>query len=165
MDRTIVIQVAIIVAVLLVVLSLAITAYTSYSGENLINQNNSSRALTLDLQRGQTVSGFLNYTGDDTGTWFVIRDPNFEPIIHNPIHYDYENHSVIFSFTAFIDGDYFFSIANQNPFGDRISYSYTISSAFLGFGFTVWIVFAIAIGVVLELLETLRGFYQKRRAS
>jgi hypothetical protein len=153
-----VVQIAIIVTVVIIVFPLALTAHRSYSGQQQIDWDNASKALTFDLLKGENVEGSFSIINgyNETGYRLYNQDVG-EVIIQNTY-----NRQANFDFTACIDGLYYLSIQHDKPFGISVVYSYTISSAFLGFDYTVWIGFIIAIGLVLVLIVTLRSHYKKK---
>ena len=141
------------------------TGQNSYSGYNNINLNNASRALTFDLQTGQSVNGWLDYTGEKHGAWFLIGDPDGNEIGSRTS----EGNRGTFMFTATIDGQYFIDIYKDNIGLEYIQYSYSIStSSILGVDRTVLTGIVMAVGVVLALtiaVWDLRGTRMKKKTS
>jgi heme/copper-type cytochrome/quinol oxidase subunit 2 len=152
MRKITIIEIAIIISTSVIVFALAFTGQSSYSGYQTIDWNNASRALTFDLQTGQSVSGSLTYTGDTSGTWFTVYNPDGNPLVASPTYYEYQQKRVIFSFTASTDGEYYASVGHNKPWTVFINYEYTISpSPILGVDRTVLTGMVITIGVVLAL--------------
>lgn len=111
------------------------------------------RSIIFDLETGQHVSGSLNYTGDDSGTWFAIYDPNGNHIVTaDNIH---GNHTGTFSFAAAMDGKYSLGIGKDTTFYDYIDYEYTVSPVVLGLDKTELIIIVAAIGGFLAALTAL----------
>jgi hypothetical protein len=159
MKQVIKLEIVISIITIAIVLPLAITANISHSGDNMINWNNASRAITFDLNKGQTVTGWLNYTGEKHGAWFLIGDPNGNEIGSRTS----EGNFGTYSFIATADGQYFIDISNENAFGDYLEYSYSISAPpFLGIDRVVLIGMVITIGAVLALTIAIFGFKNKK---
>jgi hypothetical protein len=161
MGKTKAIQTAIVIAVLVIVLPLALTSNHSYSGSQSINWDNASKALTFNLQTGQTVNGWINYTGEKSGAWYLIGDPNGNEIGSRTTDGNFGN----FAFTATVNGEYFIDIWYDKPFGITFNYSYTVSSVFLWLSYIVWIGLVIVVGIFLELIITLISFYHKKKSK
>ncbi len=158
MKQVVKLELITIIITITIVLPLAITANISHYGDNIINWNNASRAITFDLNKGQTVTGWLNYTGEKHGAWFLIGDPNGNEIGSRTS----EGNFGTYTFTATTDGQYFIDIANENAFGDYLEYSYSISAPpFLGIDRVVLIGIVITIGSVLALIIAIFGFKNK----
>ncbi len=152
MNRLLIYEVVIIVCTLAIVLPLVSSirniSVTEYN--QAINWDNASRGITFDLKEGQTVTGSLDYTGETTGAWFLIGDPNNNEIGSRT---NEGNHGT-FSFTAQIDGQYYIDIENDSPHTQYINYSYTISSPHvLGFDASILITLVIVIGLVLSMIN------------
>jgi hypothetical protein len=148
MKKVIKLEIIIFVVTLVIVLLLAFTGQSSYAGYQKIDWNNASRALTFDLQTGQTVTGWLDYTGEKHGAWFLIGDPDGNEIGSRTS----EGNRGTFMFTATVDGQYFIDIGYDDPFGTYINYSYSISAPpILGVDRTMLTGIVITIGVVLAL--------------
>jgi hypothetical protein len=159
MKKVIALEVIVVLATLAVVLPLAFTGQSSYAGYQAIDWNNASRALTFDLQTGQTVTGWLNYTGEKHGAWFLIGDPNGNEIGSRTNEGDHGT----FVFTANIDGQYFIDIGYDSPSGTYIYYSYSISAPpILGVDRTVLTGMVITIGIVLALTIAVWNLRQTR---
>jgi len=63
-----------------------------------------------------------------------------------------------------MDGQYYARMPTQNPFGDHICYSYSISSPpILGFDITILIGLAIAVAAILELIVFLPKHSNKKK--
>jgi hypothetical protein len=165
MRKTGIIELAIIISTLVIVLILAFAGQSSYAGSQTIDWNNASRALTFDLQKGQSVNGWVDYTGEKHGAWFLIGDPDGNEIGSRTS----EGDRGTFMFTATIDGQYFIDIGFDKPFTTFIDYSYSISApSILGVNRTVLTGIVITVGVVLVLaiaVWDLRRTRQKRKTS
>jgi hypothetical protein len=160
MAKRVTLQVVIIVAALAIVLPLVFTGQSSYAGYQAIDWNNASRALTFDLQTGQSVSGSLTYSGDKHGAWFLIGDPDGNEIGSRTSEGDHGT----FVFTANIDGQYFIDIGYDKPWIVFINYEYSISAPpILGLDPVVLIGIVITVGAILELAVFFRYRVKSRK--
>jgi hypothetical protein len=151
------IQIAIVMAVLVIVLPLAFTSNNTYSGSQSINWNNASKALTFNLNTGQTVNGYFSLNNNERTSYIVYNDEVGEIIVSRT-----NENKGNFTFTAKSDGPYYLNIYYDIPFGNSMGYSYNISSTFLGFHYILWIGLVIVIGLILELIVTLTSIYKKK---
>jgi ABC-type cobalt transport system substrate-binding protein len=158
MRRIIVIDLVIIILTLVIVLPLAFTAQSSYAGYNVIDVSNASRALTFDLQRGQTVTGSFSFSGNERAGYIIYNQNIGEVIVSQT-----SEHRGDFTFTAKTDGQYYLNIQVENPFGEYLDYSYSISAPpILGVDRIVLIGLVITIGVVLALIVAVLSLSRKR---
>jgi hypothetical protein len=134
MRRVITLEVAIII--LSIILSMAIVLPSAFSPRQstsitkyhqAINWETAARSVTLDLVAGQYVKGSLTYYGDTNGIWFTILDPDGNPMVSSPTDYEYEQNYVNFSFTAPINGQYYFRVPGETSYAKYIDYSYSIT--------------------------------------
>jgi hypothetical protein len=152
MRKVISLELVIVFATLLVTLTLTFgfNGITVEEQHKAIGAANAYRSIVFDLKAGQHVSGSLNYTGEDSGTWFAIYDPDGNHLVTaDNMH---GNHTGTFSFTAILDGKYTLGISKDTTFYDYIDYEYAVSPAFLGLGKTELILIVIAIGTFLAVL-------------
>jgi hypothetical protein len=161
MRRIIVIDLVIIILTLVIVLPLAFTAQSSYAGYNVIDVSNASRALTFDLQRGQTVTGSFSFSGNERAGYIIYNQNIGEVIVSQT-----SEHRGDFTFTAKTDGQYYLNIQVENPFGEYLDYSYSISAPpILGVDRIVLIGLVITIGVVLALIVAVLNLTRKKNKN
>ncbi len=159
MRKIIIIEFMIIVLTLVIVLPLMLTADSSHVGHQTIDWNNASKALTFDLQTGQTVTGSFSFAGDEK-TDYIIYNQDIGEII---VSQTYE-HKGDFTFTAKIDGQYYLRIHYENPFGAYIDYSYSISeTSILGVNRIALVGIVITTGVVLALTVAFLDSRKRKR--
>jgi hypothetical protein len=157
-----------IVFVTIAVVLIIIFSFNGVTVENrhqAVSIDNADKSIVFDVKTGQHVSGLLNYTGDDSGTWFAIYDPNGNHLI--TASNSYGNHSGSFSFTATMDGKYY-SWIGKDYFGTSyIDYQYTVSPAILGLDKTELIIIVAAVGGFLAALTALSHFgkLKKRKTA
>jgi hypothetical protein len=163
MKKVIALEIIIVIVALVIVVPLMFSmngaSVTRYS--QAVTQND-RRTITFDLKRGQTVTGWLNSTGDTNGLWFQIYGPDDNPPKIGDITYD-GNH-VSFTFTADVDGQYYIQVAVIDFSARYITYQYSVSSSpILGFDPLVLIGLVITIAVVLTLINALLNLYLPHR--
>ncbi|MCW4029192.1 MAG: hypothetical protein NWE92_06045 [Candidatus Bathyarchaeota archaeon] len=153
-------QAIIILSVIAIILPLSFLSQDSTVSKNhqRIDWITASKSITFDLKSGQTVNGWLNYTGDTNGAWFLIGDPNGNEIGSRTS----EGNQGTFVFTATVNGQYFIDIGNDNPFGDYIDYAYTISAPpILGINPIVLIGLVITVAIIMTGVNIL--VYNRKR--
>jgi hypothetical protein len=147
MKKVIVLEVIVIIATLAVVLPLAFTGLSSYAGYNAVDWNNASRALTFNLQTGQTVTGSFSFIPALNKSYAIYNEDVGEIMLSQT-----SDNKGNFTFTAKTDGEYILGIYHDKPFGMYIRYSYSISAApILGVDRTVLTGIVVTIGAVLAL--------------
>jgi hypothetical protein len=133
---------------------LIVTAHIEYTGFNTIYQEtNASRALTFDLKTGQTVRGHVSFGSHRFN--YSVYDEQSNDIFST----ETTTRNGYFIFTANVNGLYHLNISTTGSYYraiDDFYYHYTVSPAFLGVNVTVWIGFVIVLGVILEIIVTLK---------
>ncbi|MBN1244829.1 hypothetical protein JXA31_04480 [Candidatus Bathyarchaeota archaeon] len=146
-EKVVKLEIIIFVVTVVVVLTFAFTGQSSYAGYQTIDWNNASRALTFDLQTGQTVTGSFSLAGNERTDYIIYNQDIGEIIVSQT-----SEHKGDFTFTAKTDGQYILRIHVENPFSEYMDYSYSISTpSILGVDRTVLTGIVITIGVVLAL--------------
>jgi hypothetical protein len=159
MAKRVTLQVVIIVAVLAIVLPLVFLATPITVAETIesIDINTAYKFLSFDLKNGQTVKGSYTIAGSNK-TYCYILTPNGDEMSASPSYYRYSYGTyATFSFTADMNGQYYFCISNMPMATFKIKYSYSISAPpILGLDPVVLIGLVIAVGVILELIVFLK---------
>ena len=155
MRKVVTLELVIVLATLAVALALIflLNGITVENRHQEIDAANAYKSIIFDLKTGQHVSGSFNYTGDVSGTWFAIYDPDGNHLLaasNSAI-----NHTGFFSFTAALYGKYYLGIGKDTIFPDYIDYQYTVSPAIIGLDKTDLIIIVIAIGGFLAALTAL----------
>ena len=167
MHKQLAIHIAVIIAVLAVVLPVALTMHSTTVGGKGHFSMGGSIATTFNLQVGQNVAGWFNFTGCPYGTGFNIVDPNHVARNANDsMKYDfgvqkmYEN----YTFTSRIDGEWFIYVrSGEAPYLGDYTYSYTVGpTPILGLDRINFIGWVIAGGVISELAVF---FYYRRKKA
>jgi hypothetical protein len=163
MKKAIALEIIIVVVTLTVIvpLMLSINGRSISVYDRAITQFD-RKTITFDLKSGQTVTGWLDFTGDTNGAWFQLYDPDENlPKIGNITH---DGNHKSFTFTADIDGQYYIRVAVLDLSTQYINYQYSISSSpILGFDPIVLIGLAITVAVVLTLINALLNLYIPHR--
>jgi hypothetical protein len=156
MRKVVGLELVIVFATLAVTLALifGFNGVTVEKQHKAIGSANAYQSIIFGLKAGQHVSGSLNYTGDDSGTWFAIYDPNGNHLV--TADNTHGNHTGTFSFTAVTDGKYSLGIGKDTIFIDYVDYEYTVSPVILGLGRTELIIIVIAVGALLAALTALK---------
>jgi hypothetical protein len=147
-----------IVLVTIVIVLIITFTFNEVKVENrhqAIGAANAYQSIIFNLKTGQHVSGSLNYTGDDSGTWFAIYDPNGNHLVTaDNIR---GNHTGTFTFDASVDGKYYLGIGKDTTFIDYIDYEYTVSPAILGLDKTELILIVVVVGSVLAVVVAIKS--------
>ena len=111
------------------------------------------KAITLELQRDQTVTGSV--TTDVSDAFFMVLDFRGHEIEPQYIlSYDSGPKNVSFKFIAPISGTYYIAIGSHYGYSEHIDYSYTINPPpILGFDPLTLIAIVIAAAIVLTSIN------------
>jgi hypothetical protein len=160
MTKHVTLQVAILVVTLAIVLPLGFSIHSTSVTNSVNTISTSGRAIVFDLQRGQTVTGWLNYYTSEPniqGSWYRVVDPNgngLNELNSEGVYLDAEGNHGTFTFIAKIAGEWSIEVSTSSkPYGGNLYYSYSINSPpILGLDRVMLIGIVVVVGVILELI-------------
>jgi hypothetical protein len=117
-----------IVAVLLIAFQIPRPITVTANDQEIGGRPNAFKAITIELQSEQIVSGCLTYKNFLNDTWFTILDANGEHLEPSYSIVHSEQNTITFQFTAPKSGTYYVGVGNNLDWVEKFDYSYSVSS-------------------------------------
>ncbi len=162
LNRSIKIEVVIILVTLAIVLPLAVSVLGNapVNGQTTLPSGQMS-FLSINLKEGQTVMGVFVFTGGNGTDGFQVYDPQGAVIVNSVTKYYKGN----FQFTAAMDGSYTFDILYSDIQNTNYAYyQYSVRTPIiLGLDLTQLITIVILLSLILTAINLLLHFKARHR--